>query len=128
MLLRVALTLVSVTACHQAQARSLQVGGTAGYLSEWEIAGTVSDGTPESGSLSGRVTLRHTGLCAVSGPVEKSGEMKVRVSGWGPFSTIEVSMGFAGTQCVYRGRLSEVMTGVMDCSDAKGIPLKLLVK
>ena len=113
----------------ETRARSLRVDGTAGYLSEWEISATVSDGRPNTdGALSGPVTLKHTGLCAVSGPVEKSGQMNVKVSGWGPLSRVEVSLHFAGSQCLYRGRYSDQMTGVMDCSDAKGIPLELTVK
>lgn len=130
MLVRAAfVTLALGGACGRAEARSLQVGGTAGYLSEWEIAATVSDGAPAAaGTFSGPLTLRHTGVCAVSGPVEKSGEMNVKVSGWGPFSRVEISLRFAGTRCLYRGRLSETMSGVMDCSDAKGIPLDLVVK
>lgn len=131
MLVRAALvTLALACACGRAEARSLQVGGTAGYLSEWEITATVSDGASAAsgGTFSGPLTLRHTGVCAVSGPVEKSGEMNVKVSGWGPFSQVEISLRFAGTRCLYRGRLSETMSGVMDCSDAKGVPLELVVK
>lgn len=112
-----------------AEARSLQLGGTAGYLSEWAISGTVSDGgSGAAGSLSGPVTLTHTGLCAVKGPVERSGEMSVTVSGWGPFAQVEVSMRFPTTRCVFRGRYGEVLKGAMDCSDAAGVPVELSVK
>ena len=59
-----------------AHARSLHIGGTAGYLSEWEINATVAEDESDGGSLHGPVTLKHTGLCAVKGPVEKSGELR----------------------------------------------------
>ena len=112
-----------------AHARPLSVAGTAGYLSEWQISARLSpDGPERAGALSGPVTLRHTGLCAVSGPAEKSGDMRVRLSGWGPFAQVDVDLSFAGARCVYRGRFSETLKGVMDCSDAKGVPVELVIR
>jgi hypothetical protein len=116
-------------ACGPAQSRSLSVTGTAGYLSEWQINAALSDANAEHpGTLSGPVVMRHAGICAVSGPVEKSGEMRVAVSGWGAFSRIDVSMSLAGAQCLFRGSLAAVTRGVMDCSDAKGVPVELSIK
>ena len=82
MLLRAAfVTLAFGAVGDHAHARSLQVGGAAGYLSEWEISATVSDRQSDAdGALSGPLTLKHTGVCAVAGPVEKIGEMKIKVS------------------------------------------------
>src|SRR5215211_3107440 len=107
-----------------AQSRSLHVTGTAGYLSEWEIRATVSEDAPSEG-LSGPITMTHAGLCTVKGPVEKSGEIKVKISGWGPLSRIDAVMSFGNEQCVYRGGFANGTRGAMDCSDAKGIPLSL---
>ena len=58
---------VGVT-CAPAQSRSLQVLGTAGYLSEWELNGTVMEKGPAgSNEFSGAVIWKHVGLCSVNG-------------------------------------------------------------
>ena len=48
-----------------AQAQSLRVAGTAGYVSEWELSGeatqTVSEATKE---YFGPLTIKHVGLCS----------------------------------------------------------------
>jgi hypothetical protein len=112
-----------------AQARSLQIVGTAGYLSEWEVKADVSDDPAlPAGELSGPISWKHTGLCAVSGPVEKSGAIKFRISGWGPFARIDATMSFEQAQCTYSGSFANGTKGTMDCSDAKGIPLALSIK
>ena len=112
-----------------AQSRSLSFSGNAGYLSEWQISATVSDaGSERSGALSGPVTMKHTGLCAVEGLLENFGEMSVELSGWGPFSKIDIRMSFASAQCVYRGSFSEILKGFMDCSDARSVPVELSIK
>jgi hypothetical protein len=115
--------------CGPAHARSLEVAGTAGYLSEWDVKAKVSDNSSgDSGELTGPITWKHTGLCAVSGPVEKAGEMKFKISGWGPFSRIDATMSFGGAQCTYSGPFADGTKGAMDCSDAKGIPVTLSIK
>ena len=115
--------------CSPAQSGSLHVRGTAGYLSEWEISGTVSEDTSNgNGALVGPIILKHTGLCMVNGPVEKSGEIRFKVSGWGPLSRTEATLTFQNVQCVYRGDFSDGKQGAMDCSDAKGVPLTLSLK
>ncbi len=81
-----------------------------------------------SGELSGPISWKHTGLCTVNGPVEKSGDMKFRISGWGPFSRIDATMSFENTNCTYSGSFSDGTRGTMDCTDAKGIPLTLSIK
>ena len=111
------------------EARSLQIVGTAGYLSEWEVKASVADDTSApSGELSGPISWKHTGLCTVTGPVEKSGDIKFRISGWGPFSRIDATMSFEQTRCTYSGSFSAGTRGTMDCSDARGIPLTLSIK
>ena len=34
----------------------------------------------------------------------------------------------AGTRCSYRGSFSGTVKGVLDCSDAKGVPLELSIR
>jgi hypothetical protein len=115
-------------ACGPAYARSLQVAGTAGYLSEWEIKATVAENVSGGGELVGPITWKHTGLCTTNGPVEKAGEIKLRISGWGPLSRVDATMSFENATCTYSGRFSEGTTGHMDCSDAKGVPLAFSIR
>ena len=116
--------------CGQAQARTLQVIGTAGYLSEWELNGSVTEkGPPGSNEFSGALVWKHVGLCSANGPEEKSGEIKFQISGSGSSSQIQATLLYEGTRCLYTGKLSNSLShGFMQCPDAKGIPLTLTVK
>jgi hypothetical protein len=115
--------------CTPAQARTLQIVGTAGYLSEWEIRASADPEPFEAaGGHRGPISWKHVGLCAVNGPVEKTGNINVRISGWGPFSRIDATMWFDQTQCSYSGTYAATTKGTMDCSDAKGIPITLTIK
>lgn len=113
-------------ACGPALSRPLEVEGKAGYLSEWDVKAAVTPGA--GGELSGPVTWRHTGLCTVEGPVEKSGILSFRISGSGPLARISATISFNGDQCSYRGAFSGETRGHMDCSNAKGIPLSLSIR
>ena len=113
-------------ACIPAQARTLQIVGTAGYLSEWEIKASADQAA--EGDMRGPISWKHTGLCAVSGPVEKSGNISLKISGWGPFTKVDATMSFDKSECTDSGNLSGQTKGVMDCSDAKGIPITLTIK
>ena len=113
-----------------AQSRSLQIAGTAGYLSEWELKGEVTERMSTGGGqeLSGPLVWTHIGLCSVNGPEEKPGETNVRISKAGAVAKIEGTILFNGARCSYNGRVSGSSSGYMDCSDASGIPLSLSIK
>lgn len=115
--------------CVPAQARTLQIVGTAGYLSEWEVKATAeTDASELTGEYSGPISWKHVGLCTVNGPVEKSGDITFRISGWGPFTRIDATMSFDRTECTYSASFSGQAQGAMDCPDAKGIPLSFTIK
>lgn len=66
-----------------AQAQPVQVTGKLGYLSEWEIAATVTEhASPGKKEFSGPVIVRHVGVCAPGRPVEMSGEIRYQITGW----------------------------------------------
>jgi hypothetical protein len=112
-----------------AHSQSLQVTGTAGYLSEWELSGTVTESVSAGhGRFFGPVTWKHVGLCSVNGPQEKYGELRFQISGSGASSEINATLSLEGARCTYVGNLSEGTSGLMDCSDAKGVPLSLSFK
>jgi len=115
--------------CGPAQPRSLQVVGTAGYLSEWELNGSVAEKSPVgSNEFSGALVWKHVGLCSVNGPQEKSGEIRFQISKSGSPSQIHAAISLDGAQCTYNGDFSGGSGGHMDCTDAKGVPLSISIK
>ena len=112
-----------------AQAQSLQVSGVTGYLAEWELSGSVAETPSGRGrEFAGALTAKHIGLCSVSGPAEKPAPITFQITKLGPFSQIKAAMIMDGKQCTFSGRFSDTYTGLMDCTDAKGVPLTLTVK
>jgi len=112
-----------------ARADSLQVIGATGYLSEWELSGSVTEiGSGRIREFSGPLTARHVGLCSQDGPEEKPAEIKLQIVKSGPLSQIRATMTMNGTKCTFSGKISDTYVGLMDCADAKGVPLTLSVK
>jgi len=113
----------------QSQSQSLKIAGTAGHLSEWELEGAVTERIQAGGSeFSGPVIWKHVGLCSVNGPEEKSGKIKFQISRTGSSYRINATLSFESVQCTYSGKGSYSTSGLMDCSDAKGVPLALSFK
>lgn len=109
-----------------AYAQSLEVIGYSGYLGEWELTATVSEAPPGGKGYSGRLMMKHVGLCTQDGPEEKSGEMRLEMSGFS--SRLDGTLSIAGVECRYTGRLSGSYTGTMTCPDREAVPLRLWVK
>jgi|SRR5271166_714487 len=116
------------TAGGPAQSRSLQVAGSAGYLSEWEFSGAVTETNPAgSNEYSGPLIWKHVGLCSVNGPQEKYGEIEFQLFGWGSFRHMNATISLDDARCIYSGDLSTSSSGHMDCSNAKGVPLSISI-
>jgi hypothetical protein len=112
-----------------ALAQSLRVSGATGFLSEWEVSGNVTESV--SGRVrefSGPLTMRHVGLCSQAGPEEKVAEIRLQILRPGPQSQFRATMMMDGAKCTFNGRLSEIYSGFMDCTDTKGVPLTLSLK
>jgi hypothetical protein len=121
--------IVFALAGRAAQSRSLQIAGNAGYLSEWELHGTVTENNSAGGNeFSGPLLWKHVGLCSVNGPQEKYGEIRFHILSSGSLSRIDAAISLDGTQCSYSGDFSGSSGGHMDCSGAKGIPLSISIK
>jgi hypothetical protein len=110
-----------------AQAQSLQVLGYAGVLGEWEltanVTGKVSGRTKE---FSGPVTMKHVGVCTQDGPEEKTGEMRIQITG--SSSRLKATLLVDGVECSYSGKLADHYSGTMSCPDRKAVPLVLWLK
>ena len=123
-----AIIAVCVLSGGSAQAQSLQVAGAAGYASEWELSGVVTQIAP-SKEFSGPLTFTHVGLCSVDGPLVKSGQIKFEVSGSKSSSRIQAALFYEGAWCAYDGKLSGLSShGFMRCSETDQIPITLTIK
>jgi hypothetical protein len=112
-----------------ALAQTRQVAGTAGYLSEWELAATVTKNTSAAGGeFSGPIVWKHVGLCSVNGPEEIRGEIKFQIRRSWLSSKFEASLSLDGDECTYSGEFFDGTSGLMDCAKAKGVPLTLSVR
>ena len=109
-------------------AQSLEVIGYSGYLGEWELTATVAETAPGRKGYSGRLMMRHVGLCSQNGPEEKAAEIKLQIMRSGPLSQIRATMTMDGARCTFSGKFSDTFNGLMDCDDAKGVPLTLSIK
>jgi hypothetical protein len=110
-----------------AQAQSLQVIGYAGVLGEWELTATVTEkASRRTKEFSGPLTMRHVGICTQDGPEEKTGEIRIQLSG--SSSRLNATLSVAGVECTYSGRLSDFYTGMMNCPDRQAVPLILWLK
>ncbi|MCC6776901.1 MAG: hypothetical protein IT537_09740 [Hyphomicrobiales bacterium] len=126
--------------------RSLQIDGVAGYLSEWELSGAVPEAAPAGQDLAGRdlagrdlagrepagrefagqVTWRHVGVCSPNGPVEKVGNLRLRLSAGA--TRVDATLTFEGRPCTYTAAGGRRASGFMDCPDAKGVPLSITIR
>ena len=117
-----AVALVSATA----RADDLAVTGKLGFMGEWQVKANASETSPDGRTeFSGPLTLTHVGLCTMNGPVEKSGEIRLRRAGliW---SSIEAPLSFDGKQCSFAARGTKTYEGTLQCPGG-GIPLRLQI-
>jgi hypothetical protein len=129
LLFLVAVFLVGVAGAVSAQ--PLTVSGVAGYLSEWQLIGSVTE--TAGGEFTGPLAIKHIGLCSHDGPQEEVTEIRLRTTGFDPRSRVpvpwsQVSFIMEGVTCAFGGRFSGTYTGFMDCAGAKGVPVTLSVK
>jgi hypothetical protein len=118
---------LSMTATQgRAGSGSREVGGQAGFLGEWELSAVVSERAADGLRLDGPLTLRHTGLCSVNGPEEKSGEIRLSLS---PASgRVNATLVIDGSACTYSGNLQSDSNGLLRCPNTPAVPLTLWIK
>ena len=117
--------LAALTAPAQAEPR--QILGYAGLLGEWELTATVTEETLRwAREFSGPLTMTHVGICTRDGPEEKTGKIRLQISGL--TSQLEATLLVDGTECTYSAGAAEPYSGMMACHDREAIPLKLWLK
>jgi len=110
-------------------AQSLRVTGEAGYLSEWEVSGNVAESiSGQVREFSGSLTMKHVGLCSQAGPEEKVAEIKLQIAKSSLWPRFHAAMTMDGSKCTFSGKFSDTYSGLMDCADAKGVPITLWIK
>jgi hypothetical protein len=114
--------LVFVLAAGVAQAGSMHVSGTAGYISEWDLSGDLTEAGPGSQQFSGSLTWKHVGLCSSNGAEEKFAHIRLHVSRPGSAAHIGGMLRLEGIECTF----SE-SSRLMDCSDGNRVPLTLSI-
>jgi hypothetical protein len=114
-----------VLAATPAVVQSADIAGKLGYVSEWEVTAKV---TPHDSAghreFAGPLTVRHIGLCAPGRPVEMTGEIRYRVTGW-LSRRMDATLVIDGTECGFEGKLGEAYEGVLTCPQWRGVPLTL---
>ena len=125
--MRALLLLIALgTLATPARSQSREVIGYAGVLGEWEVAATVTEkASGRTREYAGPLTMTHVGICTQDGPEEKTGEIRIQITG---ASRLEATLSVAGVECTYRGKLSDSYTGMMRCPDRPAVPLELWVK
>jgi hypothetical protein len=119
------LPVVLGTLAGPAVAEPREVFGYGGELGEWELSAAVTEkASPHSREVSGPLTMTHVGICTQDGPEQKTGEIRLRLSGVRLSATLQL----AGVTCTYNGQLSDFYSGTMICPGRPGVPLKLWVK
>jgi hypothetical protein len=115
-----------------ASGHPLSISGVAGFLSEWQLSGTLTE-TGTAGEFTTHLDMKHIGLCSQNGPEENLTEMKLWLTGsrsWLARAKSEVRATFVmdGTICTLNGAFSGTYTGFMDCAGTKGVPITFSVK
>jgi hypothetical protein len=110
-------------------AQSLRITGEAGYLSEWEVSGNVTESiSGRVREFSGSLAMKHVGLCSQAGPEEKVAEIKLQIAKSSLWPHFHAAMTMDGSKCTFSGKFSDTYSGLMDCADAKGVPITLWIK
>jgi hypothetical protein len=115
---------VLVALAGPAVAEPREVFGYGGELGEWELSATITETAPPSREFSGPLTMTHVGICTQDGPEQKTGEIRLRLSGARLSATLQV----AEVECTYSGQMSDFYSGTLTCPGQAGVPLKLWVK
>ena len=112
-----------------AEPQTLQLGGQFGYLGEWELSAEVTAQPPAARrEYAGVLTMKHVGVCAVDGPEEKTGQIRLRMV---TSSRVRATLMLDGRECTYQGALTAAHIGAMECADApdrQGTPISLWMK
>lgn len=107
-----------------ASADTLEVTGYAGVLGEWELTARITTGAAGTKDYAGPVKMRHVGYCTQDGPEERSGQIRMSLSG---SSRLKGTLLVNGVECSYSARRTDSYVGSLNCPDRRTVPLTLFL-
>ncbi len=102
--------------------QSFDVTGVMGNIGEWEVTAALTRNA-NTRELSGPMKITHIGWCSQDGPLEKVGELQIKLARLS--SSIMAKVRLDGVECDYAGSLSDAYTGMMACPGQR--PVRLLL-
>jgi hypothetical protein len=107
-------------------AQTRAVTGQSGILGEWELTATVTKQAEGGQRWRGPLSLKHIGFCSADGPEEKTGALQLDLSesSGEAIATLVID----GTECSFKGNLTDGHDGVMVCPDRPSVPMTLSIE
>jgi hypothetical protein len=105
--------------------KSFDVTGVMGNLGEWEVTAALAR-NGDSREFSGPMKVAHIGWCSQDGPLEKTGELQIKLARLS--SSISAKVRLDGVECDYAGSLSDAYTGIMACPGRRPVQLLLWIR
>lgn len=102
--------------------QAFSVTGVMGNVGEWEVTAAL-ERRGETREFGGQMKVTHIGWCSQDGPLEKTGELSVRLARLS--SSIAAQMRLDGEACEYSGTLADAYIGKLACPGRR--PVRLLL-
>jgi hypothetical protein len=105
--------------------RSFDVTGVMGNIGEWEVTAALAR-NGDTREFSGPMKVTHIGLCSQDGPLEKTGELEIKLARLS--SSISAKVRLDGVECDYAGSLSDAYIGTVACPGRRAVQLLLWMR
>lgn len=105
--------------------RSAEVLGIVGNIGEWEMTAKL-ERQGDTRELAGSMKMTHIGWCSQDGPLEKEGQLRVKLARLS--SSIVAKVQVDGVECEYSASRSDAYTGLMACPDRRPVQMLLWLR
>jgi len=105
--------------------QSFDVTGVMGNIGEWEVTAALAR-KGDTRVFTGPIKAKHIGWCSQDGPLEKRGELQIKLARLS--SSIAAKVRLEGVECDYSGKLSDAYTGMMTCPGRRPVQLLLWMR
>jgi hypothetical protein len=96
-----------------------------GNIGEWELTAALAR-QGDTRAFSGPMKVTHIGWCSQDGPLEKTGELQIKLARLS--STIAAKIRLDGVECDYAANRSDAYTGIMTCPGRRPVQLLLWMR
>ena len=104
---------------------SAEILGIVGNIGEWEMTAKL-ERQGDTRELAGSMKMTHIGWCSQDGPLEKAGELRVKLARLS--SSIIAKVRVDGVECDYSASLSDAYAGLMACPDRRPVQMLLWLR